>query len=93
MNVFIKNKQNNQQTSFIRGYKEFWPFLKPLWLIALLGLALTAPIGALDAVIAYFLKPFIDNVMIGQQKTFANYVPIIIIGTTASKVKENKYIF
>ena len=72
----------NQQTNFLRGYKQFWPFLKPLWFIGLLGIILTIPVGALDAVIASFLKPFIDNVMVEQQKSFADYVPIIIIGFT-----------
>ena len=71
-----------KQTNFIRGYKQFWPFLKPIWLLGALGMLLTIPVGALDAVIASFLKPFIDNVMIEQQKSFADYVPIIIIGFT-----------
>lgn len=72
----------SQQTNFIRGYKQFWPFLKPIWMLGALGMLLTIPVGALDAVIASFLKPFIDNVMIKQQKGFADYVPIIIIGFT-----------
>ena len=70
------------QTSFLRGYKQFWPFFKPIWMVGVLGILLTVPVGALDAVIAYFLKPFIDNVMIAQQKDFADYVPIIIISFT-----------
>ena len=82
MKIFKKKQQNTYQTSFIRGYKQFWPFLRPIWVIALLGIALTIPVGALDAVIASFLKPFIDNVMVEQQKSFADYVPIIIIGFT-----------
>ena len=67
------------QTSFIRGYKQIWPYLKPVWFMGLLGIVLTIPVGALDAVIAYFLKPFIDNVMVARQKSFADYVPHIII--------------
>ena len=78
-----KTDQNtNQQTSFIRGYKQFWPFLKPCWILGVFGMLLTIPVGALDAVIASFLKPFIDNVMIAQEKSFANFVPVIIIGFT-----------
>lgn len=77
---FFKNK--GIQTSFLRGYKQFWPFLKPVWMLGVLGMILTIPVGALDAVIASFLKPFIDNVMVEQQKSFADYVPVIIIGFT-----------
>ena len=50
--------------------------------MAVLGILLTIPVGALDAVIAAFLKPFMDNVMIEQQKSFADYVPLVIIGFT-----------
>lgn len=84
--LFLKKRdfhQNNKlQTNFIRGYKQFWFFLKPIWVLGALGMLLTIPVGALDAVIASFLKPFIDNVMIEQQKSFADFVPIIIIGFT-----------
>ena len=76
------NQNKNQQTSFIRGYKQFWPFLKPCWMLGVLGMLLTIPVGALDAVIASFLKPFIDNVMVAQEQSFANFVPFIIIGFT-----------
>ena len=79
---FIVKKRDVHATSFIRGWKLFWPFLKPIWFLGVLGMVLTIPVGALDAVVASFLKPFIDNVMVEQQKSFADYVPIIIIGFT-----------
>lgn len=82
MKILIEKQQKTQQTSFIRGYKQFWPFLRPIWMLGVLGMLLTIPVGALDAVIASFLKPFIDNVMVEQQKSFADYVPVIIIGFT-----------
>ena len=41
---------------------------------------LTIPVGALDAVVASFLKPFMDRVMVSQDKSFAYYVPLFIIG-------------
>lgn len=69
-------------TSFWRGYSRFWPFLKPYWPVALLGVILTIPVGALDAVIAWFLKPFTDQVMVEQQAEFAYYVPLVVIGFT-----------
>lgn len=80
--LVLSNIDPNAKTSFVRGYKRFWPFLKPQLWMALLGLILTIPVGALDAVIASFLKPFMDNVMIAQEKSFAEYVPVVIIGFT-----------
>lgn len=71
-----------QGTSFIRGYKRFWPFLKPFWALALLGILLTIPVGALDAVIALFLKPFTENIMVEQQAEAAAYIPFVIVGFT-----------
>lgn len=80
--IILSNTEQNAQTSFAKGYKQFWPFLKPYWLLAVLGIVLTIPVGALDAVVAYFLKPFMDLVMIEQQAQFASYVPYIIVGFT-----------
>lgn len=66
--------------SFIRGYKRFWPFMKRYALLAVIGMLLTIPIGMLDAVVASFLRPFMDRVMVDQEKAFAYNVPLIILG-------------
>lgn len=84
MIFFRKRKKQNEsstpKTSFIRGYKQFWPFLKPYWFLAVLGIVLTIPVGALDAVVASFLKPFMDSVLIEQEKDFSAKVPFFILG-------------
>ncbi len=80
--IILSDTSKQQTTSFMRGYKLFWPFLKPFWPMALLGILLTIPVGALDAVIAAFLKPFTDQVMVERQEDFAAYVPLIIIAFT-----------
>lgn len=80
--IILSDLSQQDSTSFWRGYKRFWPFLKPYWMLAVLGIILTVPVGALDAVIALFLKPFTDQVMVEQEKQFADYVPLVIIGFT-----------
>ena len=82
MKLFKRKKDDiaTQDTSFIRGYKQFWPFLKPYWFLAVLGILLTIPVGALDAVVASFLKPFMDSVLIEQEKDFSAKVPFFIVG-------------
>ena len=80
---FKKKKQDTSgtpKTSFRRGYKQFWPFLKPYWPLAILGIILTIPVGALDAVVASFLKPFMDSVLIEQEREFSSMVPFYIVG-------------
>lgn len=81
-NILLSNTEHINNTSFKRGYKRFWPFLKPYWLLALVGIILTIPVGALDAVIASFLKPFMDQVMIEKELSVARAVPYIIVGFT-----------
>ncbi|HJD19555.1 MAG TPA: ATP-binding cassette domain-containing protein [Candidatus Avelusimicrobium excrementipullorum] len=57
-----------------------WPYIKPYWFRALLGVALAVPVGALDSVVALFLKPYTDDVLVSKNATFASYVPLLIIG-------------
>ena len=44
------------------------------------GRALAVPVGALDSVVALFLKPYTDDVLVSKNATFASYVPLLIIG-------------
>jgi subfamily B ATP-binding cassette protein MsbA len=66
----------------LQGFKKFWPFLKPYFLLTILGILLTIPVGGLDAAVASFLKPFMDNVMVEKDTEFASMVPLIIIAFT-----------
>jgi len=66
--------------SLIVNYKRMWPFVKPYWFRALLGVALAIPVGGLDAIVALFLKPYTDDVLVGKNATFAAYIPLMIIG-------------
>jgi len=57
-----------------------WPFVKPYLPRVILGLLLTIPIGMLDALIALFLKPYMDNVMVAKESSAFIYVPFVIVG-------------
>ena len=61
------------------NYKRMWPFIKPYCFRACLGVALAVPVGALDSVVALFLKPYTDDVLVGKNATFAAYIPLMII--------------
>ena len=77
----IKEFLNNQR--FIINYKRMWPYIKPIWLRAILSLLICIPIGSLDAIIALALKPYMDLVMVEKSITSPWYIPIGIVAFTS----------
>ena len=73
----IKEKIINSQ--MCRNYKKMWKYVKPYWGRAVLALVITIPIGAMDAVIAWALKPYMDIVMIEKGANYTAYIPLLII--------------
>ncbi len=70
------------QNILVKNFKRMWPYIKPYWFRAFLGVLLTVPVGALDGVVAMFLKPFMDRVMVEKQMHFSNLIPFLIVGFT-----------
>ncbi|MBR2392033.1 MAG: ABC transporter, partial [Elusimicrobiaceae bacterium] len=68
------------ENPFICNYKRMWPFIKPYWFRAVLGLALALPVGALDGTIALFMKYYTDDVLVDKNAQLAAYIPLAIIG-------------
>lgn len=73
---FIKNQR------FVVNYSRMWPFVKPVWFRALLSMLICIPIGALDAVIALALKPYMDVVMVDKTISSPWYIPLGIVAFT-----------
>ena len=63
----------------VQNYKKILPYVKPYWVRALIAVLVTIPIGAMDAVIAWALKPYMDVVMVEQKTNYTTYLPILII--------------
>ena len=67
--------------NFVVNYRKIIPYIKPYWGRALTAVLITIPIGSMDAVIAWALKPYMDVVMVekstGGASTFL--IPILII--------------
>lgn len=63
----------------VKNYRKILPFVRPYLGRALLALLITIPIGGMDAVIAWSLKPYMDVVMIQQQSGYTAYLPLLII--------------
>lgn len=67
-----------QKVNFVANYSQMWPFVRPYWPMALLAVFITVPIGALDGVIAWALKPYMDVVML-EKSTNTLWIPVLII--------------
>lgn len=73
----LKNKILHNM--FVNNYRRMWPYIKPYWFRGVMSLVLAMPIGAMDAVIAMALKPYMDLVMVEKSVQTAWYIPLVII--------------
>lgn len=64
------------------NYSRILPFVKPYWFRATLAVVICIPIGALDAVIALALKPYMDLVMVEKTVQSPWYIPFGIVAFT-----------
>lgn len=62
-----------------KNYAKILPYAKPYWGRALLAVLITIPVGTMDAIIAWSLKPFMDVVLIEKQSGWTMYIPLMII--------------
>ena len=74
--------QQISKNALVKNFRRMWPYIKPFWVRALLGVLLTIPVGALDGAVAMFLKPFMDKVMVDKQPHFSAMIPFLIVGFT-----------
>ena len=83
MKIFTKIKQNLDkkfaQDSNYHSLSVILPYFKPYLNRTFLALGLAVPIGALDAVIALSLKPYMDVVMMDKQMQSTWFLPILIV--------------
>ncbi|NCB49066.1 MAG: ATP-binding cassette domain-containing protein [Alphaproteobacteria bacterium] len=56
-----------------------YPFIRPHIKRAILATLITIPIGSMDAVIAWALKPYMDVVMIEKSVKASTYIPVLIV--------------
>lgn len=74
-NIFKKIVNLN----IVRNYRKIYPYVKPYWVRALLAVLITIPIGSMDAVIAWALKPYMDVVMIEKSAGTVTLIPLLIV--------------
>ncbi len=74
---FVKKKL--RKFNWFQNYSRMMEYVKPYWFRALVALLITIPIGAMDAVIAWALKPYMDVVLVQKSMTATSYIPLLII--------------
>ena len=79
--MFQKIKEKFLNMNMVVNYKKMLPYVKPYWKRALFAVLITIPIGSMDAVIAWALKPYMDVVMVEKQAmgSYAALIPLVII--------------
>lgn len=70
---FFKN------SSFVMNYKRMWPYMKPYKWRTLAAMLITIPVGLMDAVIAWSLKPYMDIVVLEKPSGYVLYLPLVVI--------------
>jgi subfamily B ATP-binding cassette protein MsbA len=79
--MFQKLKAKFLSMNLIVNYKKILPYVKPYWGRALTAILITIPIGSMDAVIAWALKPYMDVVMVEKSTGGSStlLIPLLII--------------
>ncbi len=76
-------KRQILENMFVKNYKRMWPYIKPVWFRALLTLLLAIPVGSMDALIAWAIKPYTNAVMVEQTMSSSWYIPVLIVAFTS----------
>lgn len=71
----MESKEN-----FIYYYKRLFPYIKPYMARVLIATLISIPIGALEGVMAWSVKPFTDVVLVNKSLHMAKYIPFAIVG-------------
>ena len=68
-----------KNTSFVMNYRRMWPYIKPYKWRALAAMLITVPVGMMDALIAWSLKPYMDVVMLEKPSAYVLYLPFVVV--------------
>ena len=77
----MKLQNTTAANSFKYGWllSRIWPYVKPYWFRILLGFLVAIPLGLLDGVTAFALKPYMDYVVGGKSLEFAFFGKDVVI--------------
>ncbi|MDR2151525.1 MAG: ABC transporter ATP-binding protein/permease [Helicobacteraceae bacterium] len=73
------SKKTKKPLNAMNAYRKMYPFVKPYMFRAVIAMLATIPVGAMDAAIAYMLRPYTDSVLVEKSIETLAYIPIIIV--------------
>ncbi|MDR2341281.1 MAG: ABC transporter ATP-binding protein/permease [Puniceicoccales bacterium] len=56
-----------------------WRLLRPHAKLLFVGALLTIPVGAMEAAVAAFLRPYVDRVILGKDMLVSTLIPVLIV--------------
>jgi subfamily B ATP-binding cassette protein MsbA len=74
-----KTKLKIKKTQLIECCSNIYPYVKQYLFRAIVAVFITVPVGLMDAIIAWSLKPYMDIVMLQKNIASSSYIPIMII--------------
>ena len=77
--MFAKLINKLKSLYIVKNYSKIYPYVRPYWGRALLAVLITIPIGSMDAIIAWSLKPYMDVVLIEKSSRSTSFIPLLII--------------
>ncbi len=79
--MFARIKQKFNSLYLVQNYRKILVYVRPYWFRALIAVLITIPIGSMDAVIAWSLRPYMDVVMVEKGATASStiLIPVLII--------------
>lgn len=74
-----KYKEKIASMHIVQNFRKMYPYIKPYLFRAVAAIVITIPIGSMDAVIAWVLKPYMDTVMIQKSVQSTSFFPLLIV--------------
>ncbi|MDR0727478.1 MAG: ABC transporter ATP-binding protein/permease [Puniceicoccales bacterium] len=66
-----------------RGFWSYmWQLIRPHAGLLFIGILLTIPVGAMEAAVAAFLRPYVDRVILGKDMLVSALIPVLIVAFT-----------
>lgn len=59
-----------------------WQLIRPHAGLLFIGILLTIPVGAMEAAVAAFLRPYVDRVILGKDMLVSALIPVLIVAFT-----------
>lgn len=79
MPLMHKITEKMSRINTVANYRKMWQYVRPYKGRALLAILLTIPVGSMDAVIAWVLRPYTDIVMVEKNVRASSLIPLLII--------------